>query len=109
MVRKNSIRLPSDRDVGTYLFGLRVWFAKTPAPREINNIATAISPPLDQRCHIVTLVFRERLLEQTEFSIATGPQFFQKECYTMRVDRTVYGSHGRAPWERPGAFVEILN
>ena len=23
MVRKNSIRLPSDRDVGTYLFGLR--------------------------------------------------------------------------------------
>jgi hypothetical protein len=23
VVRKNSIRLPSDRDVGTYLFGLR--------------------------------------------------------------------------------------
>jgi hypothetical protein len=39
----------------------RLSFAKTSAPREINNIATAISPPLDQRCHIVTLVFRERL------------------------------------------------
>jgi hypothetical protein len=41
------------------------------SPREINNIATAISPPLDRRCHIATLVFRERLLEETEFSIAT--------------------------------------
>ena len=49
----------------------RLSFAKTSAPREINNIATAISPPLDQRCHIVTLVFRERLQERTEFSIAT--------------------------------------
>ena len=32
VVRKNSIRLPCDRDVGIYLFGLRVKFAKSFCP-----------------------------------------------------------------------------
>jgi hypothetical protein len=63
-----------------------LWFAKTPAPREINHIATAISPPLDQRCHIVTLVFRERLQEQTEFSIATAVKSNLLPCERSGLD-----------------------
>ena len=41
MVRKNSIRLPSDRDAGTYLFG----FAALENPRSQPRLAENTSQP----------------------------------------------------------------